>query len=252
MNKKIRLGINIDHIATVRQARGTAYPDPVQAALLAEQAGADGITAHLREDRRHIQAFDVQAINDKLHIPLNLEMAITDDMLDFACQLKPPHACLVPEKRQELTTEGGLDVVQNCAETKTACARLAGKNIRVSLFIDPDERQVQAAVTAGAPAVELHTGTYANAKNESARQLELNRLLQACQQAHAAGLEVHAGHGLTTDNVESIAALPHIAELNIGHALIARALFIGLPEAIKEMQAKILKRQPQRARRTQS
>lgn len=236
---KIRLGVNVDHVATVRQARGTVYPDPVQAAILAEQAGADGITAHLREDRRHIQERDVRLMQEKLRIPLNLEMAITGAMLDFACHLKPPHVCLVPEKRQELTTEGGLDVAQHLAETKQACARLAENNSRVSLFIDPDEKQIQAAITAGAPVVELHTGTYADAATENDRQYELRRLSHACQLAHAAGLEVHAGHGLTTENVTAIAALPNIAELNIGHALVARALFIGLPEAIKEMQAAI-------------
>lgn len=239
MKTDIRLGVNVDHIATVRQARGTLYPDPVEAALLAESAGADGITIHLREDRRHIQERDVQGMLEKLTIPLNLEMAITDAMLDFACHLQPPHVCLVPEKRQELTTEGGLDVARHLADTKHACTRLAENNSRVSLFIDPDENQIQAAITAGAPVVELHTGTYADATTENDRQSELRRLSHACQLAHSAGLEVHAGHGLTTDNVGAISALPNIAELNIGHALIARALFIGLPEAIKEMQAAI-------------
>lgn len=234
---RLRLGVNVDHVATVRQARGTDYPDPVEAALLAESAGAEGITVHLREDRRHIQERDVDLLRRRLRVPLNLEMAMTREMLDLACDVKPPHACLVPEKRRELTTEGGLDVAGGLPEVREACTRLRENGIRVSLFIDPDPGQVKAAVAAGAPAVELHTGSYADAAAGEVRERELQRIRAAAKSARAAGLEVHAGHGLNVDNVGPIAALEEIVELNIGHALVARALFVGLPDAVREMRA---------------
>lgn len=233
----LRLGVNVDHVATVRQARGTEYPDPVEAALLAEQAGADGITVHLREDRRHIQERDVDLLRKRLRVPLNLEMAITEEMLDFACRVAPPHACLVPERRQELTTEGGLDVRGARETVQAACRRLRRAGVRVSLFIDPEPAQIEAAAAVGAPAVEFHTGAYAEAEDADARARELARLREACRRAVAAGLEVHAGHGLNVDNVGPVAALREVVELNIGHALVARALFVGLADAVREMRA---------------
>ncbi len=235
-NLPILLGVNIDHIATLRQARGTRYPEPVQAALVAEQAGADGITAHLREDRRHIQDRDIFLLKDLLHTRLNLEMAATDAMLALAQQVNPAACCLVPEKRGELTTEGGLDVAGNLPRMADVCELLAQAGIEVSLFIDPDLPQIDAAVAAGAPVVELHTGAYAEATTVAALTEQLQRLQKAARHAHRAGLKVNAGHGLNYHNVESICAIPHIFELNIGHAIIARALFSGLAQAVSDLK----------------
>lgn len=232
----ILLGVNIDHVATVRQARGTRYPDPVLAAQLAEQAGADAITLHLREDRRHIQDRDVEALSDILQTRMNLEMAATDEMLSLATRIQPHDCCLVPERREELTTEGGLDVAGNLQEIADACARLATAGVRVSLFIDPDIRQVDAAEAAGAPVVEIHTGRYADADQEGPRAAELERVRGAVVHGCQRGLHVNAGHGLHYHNVQPIAAIPGVRELNIGHALIARALFTGLDEAVREMK----------------
>ncbi|MYL24509.1 pyridoxine 5'-phosphate synthase [Halomonas alkaliantarctica] len=234
---RILLGVNIDHIATLRQARGTRYPDPVQAALLAEEAGADGITVHLREDRRHIQPRDVRLLAEVLNTRMNLEMAVTEEMLALAEEVRPAHVCLVPEKREELTTEGGLDVVGGFDAIGKACQRLAAVGCDVSLFIDPDEAQIEAAVRAGAPTIELHTGEFAEARPGSEAANEAyHRLTQAAHQANEAGLVVNAGHGLHYHNAEAIAAIPGINELNIGHAIIARALFVGLKEAVAEMK----------------
>ncbi|WFP52022.1 pyridoxine 5'-phosphate synthase [Methylomonas sp. EFPC3] len=232
----ILLGVNIDHVATLRQARGTRYPEPVQAALLAEQAGADGITAHLREDRRHIQDRDIRLLQEMLHTRLNLEMAVTEPMLAIACELRPQACCLVPERREELTTEGGLDVAGAADRMKQACLQLAVAGIEVSLFIDPDFRQIDAALAAGAPVVELHTGRYADAETREERERELQRIRDAAAYAHAAGLQVNAGHGLNLHNVEAICRIDSIVELNIGHALIAQALFCGLEQAVRDMK----------------
>jgi len=232
----ILLGVNIDHVATLRQARGTRYPDPVQAAIEAEASGADSITLHLREDRRHIQERDVSLLNDILQTRMNLEMAVTDEMLAFAERLKPVDCCLVPERREELTTEGGLDVAGQLPRIREACARLADAGIRVSLFIDADARQVDAAAAAGAPCIELHTGHYADAVAGELRDAEHKRVLDSVSLAVDAGLRVHAGHGLHYHNVHAIAAIPQIRELNIGHAIIARALFSGLGKAVAEMK----------------
>lgn len=232
----ILLGVNIDHVATLRQARGTRYPDPLQAALLAEQAGADGITAHLREDRRHIQDRDIELLKERLHTKLNFEMAVTDDMIAIARRIQPQACCLVPERREELTTEGGLDVLGNPARMRDACAALAEVGIEVSLFIDPDHHQIDAAVAAGAPVVELHTGCYADAADTVARQQELERIVEAAAYAHRLGLQVNAGHGLNLHNVEAICRIPSIVELNIGHAIIAQALFAGLDSAVRDMK----------------
>ncbi|NWO09592.1 pyridoxine 5'-phosphate synthase [Chromohalobacter salexigens] len=232
---RILLGVNIDHIATLRQARGTRYPDPVQAAMLAEEAGADGITLHLREDRRHIQERDVRVLAETLATRMNLEMAVTDEMIAFAEALRPANVCLVPEQREELTTEGGLDVVGACERVGEACRRLAATGSEVSLFIDPEPAQVQAAFELGAPTVELHTGAYAEASGD-AQRIEYQRLVAAAEMAFELGLTVNAGHGLHYHNVEAIAAIPGIHELNIGHAIIARALFVGLKEAVAEMK----------------
>lgn len=232
----ILLGVNIDHVATLRQARGTRYPDPLQAALLAEQAGADGITAHLREDRRHIQDRDIELLKERLHTKLNFEMAVTDDMIAIARRIQPQACCLVPERREELTTEGGLDVLGNPARMRDACAALAEVGIEVSLFIDPDRHQIDAAVAAGAPVVELHTGRYADAADTVARQQELQRIVEAAAYAHRLGLQVNAGHGLNLHNVEAICRIPSIVELNIGHAIIAQALFAGLDGAVRDMK----------------
>ncbi len=232
----IRLGVNVDHVATVRQARGTAYPDPVEAALLAAQAGADSITIHLREDRRHIQDHDLHRLLPLSPIPVNLEMALTPEMVAIAIAAKPKYVCLVPEKREERTTEGGLDVAGQQAAITDACKRMAEAGIVVALFIAADPAQLEATIKSGAPQIEIHTGGYADATNDADRQHELQRIRDFARDAHAAGLEVHAGHGLTVDNVGPIAAIPEIVELNIGHALIARALFIGLPAAITEMR----------------
>ncbi|MFZ5757508.1 MAG: pyridoxine 5'-phosphate synthase [Pseudomonadota bacterium] len=230
------LGVNIDHVATVRQARRVAYPDPVEAALVAETAGADGITVHLREDRRHIQDRDVEILRRVLKTRMNLEMAVTPDMIAFAERILPQHACLVPEKRTEITTEGGLDVLAHEHEVKTACERLARAGIEVSLFIDPDFAQIDAAVRCGAPVVELHTGAYADAPDEHARAKELARIERAVAHGIARGLTVNAGHGLHYFNVEPVAAIPGINELNIGHAIVARALITGFAEAVREMK----------------
>lgn len=232
----ILLGVNIDHIATLRQARGTKYPEPVQAALVAEQAGADGITAHLREDRRHMQDRDMFLLKDMLHTRLNFEMAVTDEMLKIASKVNPYACCLVPEKRAELTTEGGLDIAASMDKIQHACAHLADSDIEVSLFIDPEERQIDAAVTAGAPVIELHTGRYADAITQQQRQIELERIQKAASYAHNAGLQVNAGHGLTLYNVEEICKIPEIVELNIGHAIIAQAVFSGLETAVRDMK----------------
>ena len=233
----ILLGVNIDHIATLRQARGTRYPEPIQAALVAEQAGADGITAHLREDRRHIQDRDIWLLKELLHSRLNLEMAVTDEMLDIAVKVKPHACCLVPEKREELTTEGGLDVAGNLPRMESACARLAEAGIEVSLFIAPDEVQIDAALEAGAPVIELHTGSYADANTPSAQADELSKIIHAAGYAHSAGLQVNAGHGLNFHNVEAICQIPEIVELNIGHSIIAQAVFSGLAKTVSDLKA---------------
>jgi pyridoxine 5-phosphate synthase len=236
----IRLGVNIDHVATVRQARGTTYPSVVEAALAAERGGADGITVHLREDRRHIQDADVPALLAVVQTKVNLEMAVTAEMVAIACRLKPVDACLVPERRQEVTTEGGLDVAGNAAAVTDAVRRLRDSGVRVSLFIDADPAQIDAAYASGADAVEIHTGRYADAAEGAARHAEADRIRAGVERAHAAGLIVNAGHGLTLENVEPIAALPQVAELNIGHSIVARALFVGLEEATREMKARMV------------
>lgn len=233
----IRLGVNIDHIATIRQQRGTRYPSVVQAALRAEQAGADAITLHLREDRRHIQDADVHMLRALLQTRMNLEMAVTDEMVGIAVQVKPQDACLVPERREELTTEGGLDVVRHFDRVKQACQQLGEAGIRVSLFIGPDEAQLDAAKAAGAPVVEIHTGTYADAENEATREEEFRRIESAVVHGVSLGLAVNAGHGLHYHNVHEIAALPGVEELNIGHAIVAHALFVGWDNAVREMKA---------------
>lgn len=229
------LGVNIDHVATLRQARGTSYPDPVAAALVAEEAGADSITVHLREDRRHIQERDVEALREVMSTHMNLEMAITGDMLEFASRIGPSDCCLVPENRAELTTEGGLDVVGRFDSVTAACRRLSDRGIRVSLFVDPDPRQLDAALKAGAPVVEIHTGAYADAADER-REAELARVREAAVHARQLGLTVHAGHGLHYDNVRQIAAIPEIVELNIGHSIVARSVFDGMRVAVAEMK----------------
>ncbi|TKY80935.1 pyridoxine 5'-phosphate synthase [Pectobacterium polonicum] len=234
---ELLLGVNIDHIATLRNARGTAYPDPVQAAFVAEQAGADGITVHLREDRRHITDRDVRILRETLQTRMNLEMAVTEEMLDIACEVKPHFCCLVPEKRQEVTTEGGLDVAGQQEKIDNAVAKLSQANILVSLFIDADKRQIDAAVASGAPYIEIHTGAYADAPDDEARQHEFERIRDAATYAAAKGLKVNAGHGLTYHNVLPIAALPEMHELNIGHAIIGRAVMSGLKEAVAEMKS---------------
>jgi pyridoxine 5-phosphate synthase len=236
----IRLGVNIDHVATVRQARGTPYPSVVEAALAAERGGADGITVHLREDRRHIRDADLPALLAVVRTKVNLEMAVTAEMVAIACRLKPVDACLVPERRQELTTEGGLDVAGNAAAVSDAVRRLRDRGVRVSLFIDADRAQIDAALASGGDAVEIHTGRYADAADGAARHAELDRVRAAVERAHAAGLIVNAGHGLTLDNVEPIAALPQVGELNIGHSIVARALFVGLEAATREMKARMV------------
>ncbi len=235
--KRLKLGVNVDHVATIRQARGTFYPDPVEAALLAQAAGADGITVHLREDRRHIQSSDVSILKEKLNIPLNLEMALVDEMIEFALNLAPEKVCLVPEKREELTTEGGLNVIEHSGRLAEVCRCLAKRGIEVSIFIDPDPNQIQAVNSLPVPVVELHTGSYAEARATEDIAGELSRIEKAASCAAAAGLVVNAGHGLHIKNVQSIAALLALNELNIGHSLIARALFIGLPAAVKEMKS---------------
>lgn len=230
------LGVNIDHIATLRQARGTRYPDPIQAAIEAEQAGADGVTLHLREDRRHIQDRDVEMLKDILQTRMNLEMAVTDEMLAFAERIRPDFCCLVPERREELTTEGGLDVAGQTARITEACTRLADAGVNVSLFIDAEPRQIEAAAGCGAPYIEIHTGHYADLDNEPAGAAEFERIVAAVELASDMGLKVNAGHGLHYHNVQAIAAIPQLIELNIGHAIIARALFTGLQAAVADMK----------------
>lgn len=231
----IRLGVNVDHVATVRQARRVDVPDPVEAALLAEAAGADGITVHLREDRRHIQERDVRILRQRLHTKLNLEMAVTPAMLAFAENVRPDDACFVPEKREELTTEGGLDVVSHRQKIREATQRLHSLAVRVSLFVDPETAQIEASRDVGAHAVEIHTGAYCNALSVE-REKQLQAILEASKFAQSLGLEVHGGHGLNYDNVLPIAQIPEMAELNIGHSIIARAVIVGIEQAVREMK----------------
>ena len=233
------LGVNIDHVATLRQARGTTYPDPVNAALICEQAGAEGITLHLREDRRHIQDDDVRRMRPLLKTHMNLEMAVTPEMVEFAKEIKPHHVCFVPEKRQEVTTEGGLDVVGHFEDVKAATQALTAIGCEVSLFIDADIAQIDAAIACGAPTIEIHTGAYADAKTAEAQQHELERIVQGAEYAVSKGLLVNAGHGLNLENVTPIAQIPQIHELNIGHSIIADAVFIGLAQAVQQMKAVI-------------
>lgn len=230
------LGVNIDHVATLRQARGTRYPEPLQAALLAEQAGADAITLHLREDRRHIQDRDVELLRGMLQTRMNLEMAATGEMKTIATRIRPHDCCLVPEKREELTTEGGLDVVGNLAYLKDYCAALAEADIRVSLFIDPDREQLDAAREAGAPVVEIHTGRFADAEARQEVEQEFRRISDAVAHGLDLGLQVNAGHGLHYHNARAVAAIPGVKELNIGHAIVAHAVFVGLKDAVSEMK----------------
>ena len=234
---ELLLGVNIDHVATVRNARGTNYPDPVQAAFVSEQAGADGITVHLREDRRHITDRDVRILRQTIQTRMNLEMAVTDEMVDIACEIKPHFCCLVPEKREEVTTEGGLDVAGQLEKITVAVSRLKEAGIHVSLFIDPDHQQIDAALASGAPYIEIHTGAYAEAEEGRARDAEFRRIKDAAVYAAGKGLKVNAGHGLTYHNVQPIAALPQMHELNIGHAIIGRAVMSGLADAVSEMKA---------------
>lgn len=240
MNSVIELGVNIDHVATLRNARGTVYPDPIRAALLAEKAGADGITLHLREDRRHIKDEDVRAIRPLLTTRMNLESAITSEMIDFACEIKPQDICLVPERREELTTEGGLDVIRHFDLVKKAVKQLQRENIRVSLFIDSEKEQILAAKEAGAPVIELHTGAYAEAADEKNMQAELDRIKQGVKEGISIGLKVNAGHELHYQNVQAIAAIAGISELNIGHAIVSHAIFSGWENAVREMKAIML------------
>ncbi|MCP5371641.1 MAG: pyridoxine 5'-phosphate synthase [Hyphomicrobiales bacterium] len=235
MTGKLRLGVNIDHVATIRNARGGVHPDPLRAALIAARAGADGITAHLREDRRHISDDDILRLCDEINLPLNLEMAATDEMVEIALRHKPHAACVVPERREELTTEGGLDAARGHNHLAPFVAALRDAGIRVSLFIDPDPVQLDAAVSLGAPVVELHTGAYCDAEGE-AQAAELQRIVDAAAHAARVGLECHAGHGLTYENVVPVAAIPTIVELNIGHYLVGEAIFVGLEASIRRMR----------------
>lgn len=237
--RPIRLGVNVDHVATLRQARGTQYPDPVEAALLAVAAGAESITVHLREDRRHIQDHDVLRLIPRCPAPVNLEMAVTDAMVAFALKAKPRYVCLVPEKREEKTTEGGLDVAGQFAAVRRACQTLGEAGIDVALFIDPEARQLEAAVRTGAPHLEIHTGRYAEATDDAALAGELAQI-RAFAEIAAERFEIHAGHGLTVDNVGPIAGIPEIVELNIGHSIVARSVFLGFPAAVAEMRRKML------------
>lgn len=234
--QRILLGVNIDHIATLRQARLTRYPDPIEAVYAAENGGADGITVHLREDRRHIQERDIELIQKVLLTRMNLEMAVTDTMIRYAEKVRPVHICFVPEKREELTTEGGLNVIADESRIRDACQHLAKLGMEVSLFIDPDLEQIEAAVRCGAPTIEIHTGTYADAKTALDRKAELMRIIAATRLAEQAGLIINAGHGLNYQNVQPIAEIPQMNELNIGHGIIARAMFIGLENAVREMK----------------
>ena len=236
MTARLRLGVNIDHVATIRNARGGGHPDPLRAAHIAAAAGADGITAHLREDRRHITDDDIARLSAELTIPLNLEMAATDEMLAIALRHRPHAACIVPEKREERTTEGGLDAAGQRAHLAPMIAELRDAKVRVSLFIEPDAKQIEAALALGAPVVELHTGRYAEVAGE-AQGAELRRLADAAALAAKNGIEVHAGHGLTYDNVAPVAAIPQVRELNIGHFLIGEAIFVGLAESVRAMRA---------------
>jgi pyridoxine 5-phosphate synthase len=236
----IRLGVNVDHVATVRQARRAQVPDPVEAALLAEKAGADGITVHLREDRRHIQERDVELLRERLKTKLNLEMAVTPAMAAFAETLRPDDACFVPEKREELTTEGGLDIVAHRRKIQDSVKRLQDRGIHVSLFVDPEEKQIETSKEVGADAVEVHTGTYCNAAGAE-REKERRTVASAVSLAHRLGLEVHAGHGLDYENVLPIAGIHEIVELNIGHSIIARAVVVGIEQAVREMKALLKK-----------
>lgn len=235
-HQPILLGVNIDHIATLRQARGTPYPDPIQAAIESEQAGADGITLHLREDRRHIQDRDVAMLKDILQTRMNLEMAVTEQMLTIAEEIQPAHCCLVPEKREELTTEGGLDVIAQKNKIEAACQRLAAIGCDVSLFIDPDPKQIDAAIACGAPTIEIHTGAYADAKDAKTQLAEYERIKAAVLHAAQTDLVINAGHGLHYHNVAPIAAMKQLTELNIGHGIMARAFFTGLAQAVKDMK----------------
>jgi len=237
--KQILLGVNIDHVATLRQLRGTSYPDLISAAKLAIQGGADSITVHLREDRRHIQDKDVYDLKASLDVPLNLEMAMTDEMLSIAMDVKPKFCCIVPEKRQELTTEGGLDILANVDRVKTFCQKLASAGIQTSLFIDPEVGQIEAAVACGAPVIELHTGRYSQSNNDKEFQYELNAIMESTDFAQSLGIQVNAGHGLTYDNVVSIASIEHIVELNIGHSIIAQSIFTGLLNTVSELKSLI-------------
>ena len=232
----IYLGVNIDHIATLRQARGTRYPSLIEAAEICEKSGADSITLHLREDRRHIQDQDVEELKYSLSTKMNLEMAATDEMLKIAINISPEDCCLVPEKRQELTTEGGLDVASQLQRLKEVCSELSQNNIKTSLFIDADQHQIDAAIECGAPIIEIHTGHYANASNPEELDFELKKITNACEYANSVGLQVNAGHGLTIHNTRAIAAIELIVELNIGHSIIARSLFVGLASATSEMK----------------
>ena len=232
----IFLGVNIDHIATLRQARGTRYPSLIDAAKICESSGADSITLHLREDRRHIQDQDVEELKFSLTTKMNLEMAATDEMLEIATKILPEDCCLVPEKRQELTTEGGLDVLSQLGRIKEVCSELSTNNIKASLFIDPDNYQIEAAVECGAPIIEIHTGHYADASSAAEMQKELQKISEACAYAHSLGLQVNAGHGLTLENTKAIAVINSVVELNIGHSIISRALFVGLGAATFEMK----------------
>lgn len=236
----IKLGINIDHVATLRQARHTRYPNPITAALIAEKAGADVITLHLREDRRHIQDQDVELLRKLLQTRMNFEMAVTDEMVRIAHRIAPHDVCLVPEKRAELTTEGGLDVIGNYNKIKQLCGDFAAAGIQVSLFVDPDFKQVEAAATAGAPVVEIHTGKYADAATDTEQSHELRRVTEAASLGRQLGLKIHAGHGLNYHNVHAIAGISEIEELNIGHAIVAHAIFVGLEQAIREMKSLML------------
>jgi pyridoxine 5-phosphate synthase len=231
---QLLLGVNIDHVATLRQARGTRYPDPVHAALQIEQAGADSITLHLREDRRHIQDRDVYLLRERMLTRMNLEMAVTDEMVKIASEVKPDDCCLVPEKREELTTEGGLDVIRFEDSITEACAKLAERDIKVSLFIDADLKQIDAAKRTGAPVIEIHTGHYADAEDKTKRQQLLNEIVVACEHADNIGLQVNAGHGLNRQNIHDIACLSPLRELNIGHAIIADSVFMGLEASVRE------------------
>jgi len=233
-NNELLLGVNIDHVATLRQARGTRYPDPVHAALQVEQAGADSITLHLREDRRHIQERDVYLLKERMLTRMNLEMAVTDEMVKIACDVQPEDCCLVPEKRQELTTEGGLDVIRYEEEITAACEKLITAQIKVSLFIDADKKQIDAAKRTGAPVIEIHTGHYADAESSVLQKQRLAEITMACEYADALGLQVNAGHGLNRQNIQAVACLPQVQELNIGHAIIADSVFMGFDTTVKE------------------